>query len=103
MACVQLVNALVSTPDDLDFRLHLRNEFVREGLNDPLLVRVQIVSFILALYSSMFVVIVVSRIKVRLAAVGLTWLPAVREIKKLIIHCGMFASYRISESWKMMI
>lgn len=39
MACVQLINALVSTPDDLDFRLHLRNEFVREGLNDPLQVR----------------------------------------------------------------
>lgn len=36
VACVQLINALVSTPDDLDFRLHLRNEFVREGLNDPL-------------------------------------------------------------------
>lgn len=36
VACVQLINALVSTPDDLDFRLHLRNEFVREGLNEPL-------------------------------------------------------------------
>ena len=36
VACVQLINALVSTPDDLDFRLHLRNEFAREGLNEPL-------------------------------------------------------------------
>lgn len=36
IACVQLLNALVSTPDDLDFRLHLRNEFAREGLNEPL-------------------------------------------------------------------
>ncbi|RMX46568.1 hypothetical protein pdam_00021581 [Pocillopora damicornis] len=36
VACVQLINALVSTPDELDFRLHLRNEFVREGLNEPL-------------------------------------------------------------------
>lgn len=42
VACVQLINALVSTPDDLDFRLHLRNEFVREGLNDPLQVHVHV-------------------------------------------------------------
>ncbi|XP_048589286.1 protein diaphanous homolog 2 isoform X2 [Nematostella vectensis] len=34
VACIQFINALISTPDDLDFRLHLRNEFVREGLND---------------------------------------------------------------------
>ena len=33
-ACIQLVNAIVSTPDDLDFRLHLRNEFMRTGLID---------------------------------------------------------------------
>lgn len=36
VACIQLVNALVSTPDDLDFRLHLRNEFMRTGLIDLL-------------------------------------------------------------------
>ena len=42
VACVQLINALVSTPDDLDFRLHLRNEFAREGLNDPLQVHVHV-------------------------------------------------------------
>ena len=39
-ACLQLINAIVSTPDDLDFRLHLRNEFLRTGLADTLLVRV---------------------------------------------------------------
>ncbi|XP_053399361.1 protein diaphanous homolog 2-like isoform X3 [Mercenaria mercenaria] len=37
VACIQLVNALVSTPEDLDFRLHLRNEFMRTGLGDLLL------------------------------------------------------------------
>jgi hypothetical protein len=33
---VQFINALVSKPDDLDFRLHLRNEFLREGLTEVL-------------------------------------------------------------------
>lgn len=33
---MQLINAIVSTPDDLDFRLHLRNEFMRTGLIDAL-------------------------------------------------------------------
>jgi len=37
-ACLQLINAIVSTPDDLDFRLHLRNEFLRTGLADILTV-----------------------------------------------------------------
>ncbi|GAB1604558.1 protein diaphanous homolog 2-like isoform X1, partial [Argonauta hians] len=36
VACIQLVNAIVSTPDDLDFRIHLRNEFIRTGLNNIL-------------------------------------------------------------------
>ena len=36
VACMQLINAIVSTPDDLDFRLHLRNEFMRTGLIDAL-------------------------------------------------------------------
>ncbi|WAR00512.1 DIAP2-like protein [Mya arenaria] len=36
VACIQLVNALVSTPDDLDFRFHLRNEIMRTGLVDLL-------------------------------------------------------------------
>ena len=31
-----LINALVSSPEDLDFRLHLRNEFMRIGLWDVL-------------------------------------------------------------------
>ncbi|XP_037088136.1 protein diaphanous-like isoform X2 [Pollicipes pollicipes] len=35
--CVMiLINALVSSPDDLDFRMHLRNEFMRDGLIDIL-------------------------------------------------------------------
>ena len=38
VACLQFVNALLSQPDDLDFRLHLRNEFMRTGLNDTLVV-----------------------------------------------------------------
>ena len=32
VACLQLVNVLVCTPDELDFRMHLRNEFMRAGL-----------------------------------------------------------------------
>ena len=33
-----LINALVSSPEDLDFRLHLRNEFMRNGLREVLAV-----------------------------------------------------------------
>ncbi|XP_067890209.1 protein diaphanous homolog 3-like [Heterodontus francisci] len=36
VACMQLINALVTTPDDLDLRIHLRNEFVRCGLREIL-------------------------------------------------------------------
>ncbi|XP_069896199.1 protein diaphanous homolog 2 isoform X1 [Dipodomys merriami] len=32
VACMQLINALVTSPYDLDFRIHLRNEFLRSGL-----------------------------------------------------------------------
>uniref|UniRef100_A0A8D2PRD9 Protein diaphanous homolog 2 n=1 Tax=Zosterops lateralis melanops TaxID=1220523 RepID=A0A8D2PRD9_ZOSLA len=32
VACMQLINALVTFPDELDFRIHLRNEFLRCGL-----------------------------------------------------------------------
>uniref|UniRef100_A0A8C8SP08 Protein diaphanous homolog 2 n=1 Tax=Pelusios castaneus TaxID=367368 RepID=A0A8C8SP08_9SAUR len=32
VACMQFINALVTSPEDLDFRIHLRNEFVRCGL-----------------------------------------------------------------------
>ncbi|GAB6021510.1 hypothetical protein CHUAL_004114 [Chamberlinius hualienensis] len=35
-ACMKFINALISTPDDLGFRLHLRNEFMRAGLIDLL-------------------------------------------------------------------
>uniref|UniRef100_A0A8C3GPV0 Diaphanous related formin 3 n=1 Tax=Cairina moschata TaxID=8855 RepID=A0A8C3GPV0_CAIMO len=33
---MQLINALVTSPDDLDFRLHIRNEFMRSGLKEIL-------------------------------------------------------------------
>ena len=35
-----LINAIISSPEDLDFRLHLRNEFMRIGLLDVLEVRI---------------------------------------------------------------
>ncbi|GLG93013.1 Uncharacterized protein GBIM_00523 [Gryllus bimaculatus] len=35
-ACLQLINAIVQSPEDLDFRLHLRNEVMRAGLIDIL-------------------------------------------------------------------
>ena len=31
-----MINALVATPQDLDFRLHLRNEVIREGFAEAL-------------------------------------------------------------------
>ena len=31
-----LINAIITQPDDLDFRMHLRNEFMRVGLLDVL-------------------------------------------------------------------
>ncbi|XP_007442149.2 protein diaphanous homolog 3 [Python bivittatus] len=36
IACMQFINALITTPDDLDFRLHIRNEFMRCGLKEQL-------------------------------------------------------------------
>uniref|UniRef100_A0A673BHD8 Diaphanous-related formin 3 n=1 Tax=Sphaeramia orbicularis TaxID=375764 RepID=A0A673BHD8_9TELE len=36
VACMQLINALVTSPDELDFRLHIRNEFIRCGLKEIL-------------------------------------------------------------------
>ncbi|XP_062958620.1 protein diaphanous homolog 3 isoform X2 [Cynocephalus volans] len=43
VACMQLINALVTSPDDLDFRLHIRNEFMRCGLKEilPILKRIK--------------------------------------------------------------
>ena len=35
-SCITLINAIVSSPESLDFRMHLRNEFVREGLSEAL-------------------------------------------------------------------
>lgn len=34
VACLQLINAIITQPDDLEYRLHLRNEFMRVGLLD---------------------------------------------------------------------
>lgn len=39
IACLQLVNVLVCTPDELDFRMHLRNEIMRAGFIHILEVR----------------------------------------------------------------
>ncbi|XP_008592925.1 PREDICTED: protein diaphanous homolog 3 isoform X2 [Galeopterus variegatus] len=36
VACMQLINALVTSPDDLDLRFHIRNEFMRCGLKEIL-------------------------------------------------------------------
>jgi len=36
VACLTLINALISSPEDIDFRMHLRNEFMRDGLIDVL-------------------------------------------------------------------
>ena len=36
VACLTLINALISSPEDIDFRIHLRNEFMRDGLIDVL-------------------------------------------------------------------
>lgn len=38
LACLQFINAIVNTPDDIDFKIHLRNEFMRGGLEDVLVV-----------------------------------------------------------------
>ena len=35
-ACLQFINALINTPDDLNFKIHLRNEFMRGGLAEVL-------------------------------------------------------------------
>ena len=36
VACLTLINALISSPDNLDFRVHLCNEFMWDGLIDVL-------------------------------------------------------------------
>jgi polyhydroxyalkanoate synthesis regulator phasin len=36
LACLQFINAIVNTPEDIDFKIHLRNEFMRGGLEDSL-------------------------------------------------------------------
>lgn len=37
--CMTLINAIITSPEDLDFRMHLRNEFMRVGLFDVLEVK----------------------------------------------------------------
>jgi hypothetical protein len=39
VACLQFINAIVSTPEDLEFRAHLRNEIMRAGMYDVIDVR----------------------------------------------------------------
>lgn len=36
MVCLQLINSIISSAEELDFRLHLRNEIMRVGLADIL-------------------------------------------------------------------
>ena len=38
-----LINAIISTPEDLDFRLHLRNEIMRIGLRDVMEVGLKVI------------------------------------------------------------
>ena len=38
--CMTLINAIITSPEDLDFRIHLRNEFLRVGLVDVLEVKI---------------------------------------------------------------
>ena len=33
-ACMQLINSIINFPQELEFRVHLRNEFMRTGLNE---------------------------------------------------------------------
>jgi hypothetical protein len=35
-SCMQFINAIVTTPEELEFRVHLRNEFMRGGLGEVL-------------------------------------------------------------------
>jgi hypothetical protein len=41
--CMTLVNTIITSPEDVDFRMHLRNEFLREGLMDVLDVMIYII------------------------------------------------------------
>ena len=45
VACLQLINILTIQTDDLDFRFHLRNEFMRAGLQYVLEVRLSVPTF----------------------------------------------------------
>lgn len=47
LACIQLVNVIISTPDDLDVRIHLRSEIMRTGMVDLIKVSFFIICFCL--------------------------------------------------------
>lgn len=51
---MQLINALVTSPDDLDFRIHLRNEFLRCGLKKILPVSISFALSFLLFYFIFF-------------------------------------------------
>ena len=42
LASLQFINAIVNTPEDIDFKIHLRNEFMRDGLGEMLMVSVSV-------------------------------------------------------------
>ena len=54
--CMILINAIISSPEDLDFRMHLRNEFMRVGLMDVLDVNIlNYLSIYLFIYLFIFI------------------------------------------------
>ena len=50
-----MINALISSPEDLDFRMHLRNEFMRVGLIDVL--EVSWLGYLMLYYSDICLVL----------------------------------------------
>ena len=45
VVCLTLINAIVTQTDDLDYRLHLRNEIMRAGLYGVIEVRMKFFDF----------------------------------------------------------
>lgn len=48
--CMQLINALISRGEELDFRIHIRSELLRLGLREHLTVRCFQASVYVTLY-----------------------------------------------------
>ena len=46
VACLTLINALISTPDDLAMRIHIRTELMKNGLIDVTKVNLYYVIFL---------------------------------------------------------